>query len=574
MIVKALSQRGIVPIEERRQHMFEERCTKGSRVVRAVLAQAAVCAALTVSAHAAPPPTVSGNVPVNDPQQLFPQGNPGRMTTSITANPNGRNLFTAFENLLGLCGPPVGFECPGPTPEGLTGYSFSTDGGSTWTDAGFPFAIEGNITAGHPWVARLGRSADVEAAGRDKGIYMMTSRMQDANGVGNGLGVYRGGFTANTFALRDGTLLNTSDPANNQYSRPAITAAQDGSADAYVAYINVDEICDIAYAGFGQVELYRSHDGGESWQGATIVSPDAADILDPNDPNCGFTGQLQIAPDVAIGIRRDVYVVWQYGPDFLADGTNTLTDSIAFAASMDGGATFNHPKLIANNNAMRENPPVGYAKNRMNDQPRIAVDLSGPHRGRIYVALYSAVAPTGSNPGDQVATSSQVYILYSDDRGRTWTKPAPIAPPVPATGVKRIWPTISVREDGSVDIVYLESQEVNTGTPCSVAFNPTSFRTGPLSSLVDTYWVQSRDGGVTFSRPLKVSTATSNWCEAPYTFAANNLTDGFLLSNAGDYIGTASVLNQTLTVFPDDRSGVMDAFFAKITGLSAGPHHP
>ncbi len=564
------------PSEEWRKHMVEERFARSGRIGRRALTGVALCAALAVAAQAAPPPKVSGNVRVNDEQALFPQGNPGRMTSSITNSPDGQNLLVVYEDLQGLCGPPIGEKCTPLNQPGLSAYSFSTDGGVTWTDVGFPRAVDGGITAGHPWVDRLGRSADVESAGgRDPGVYMFASRMQlpdQEADLGDGLAVYRGTFAANTFTLKNGTLLNSPDPDNNLYSREAIAAAKDGSADAYVVYINVDEICDVAYGGFGQVELFRTHDGGDSWQGPVVVSKDSTPATNPNNPNCGSVGSLQIAPAVAIGPNRAVYTVWQYGPYFPADGINALDDYIAFSASFDGGVTFSKPIFIAHLNAMRENPPVGYAKNRMNDQPRIAVAQSGPHRGRIYVTIESAVTPVSSSPGDQTDVSSQVYEVYSDNRGLTWSDPIPLAPPVPATGLKRIWPTVSVRDDGSVDVVYLESQEVATGTDCNVAFNPTSFRVGPLNSLVDTYWVQSRDGGSTFSAPLKVSTATSNWCLAPYSFAPSDPTVGFLLSNAGDYMGTASVLNQTLTVWPDDRSGVMDTFFGKVTGVANPPH--
>jgi hypothetical protein len=222
---------------------------------------------------------------------------------------------------------------------------------------------------------------------------------------------------------------------------------------------------------------------------------------------------------------------------------------------------------------MRQNPPVGYAKNRMNDQPRIAVAAGGPHRGRIHVTFPSAVTGVTSAAIDQTATSSQVYAIHSDDRGKTWSTPVALGPAVPATGVKRFWPTVSVRPNGDVDVVYEESQEVATGTPCTVVATATANRTGPLSSLVDTFWVQSRDGGATFSTPLKVSSQTSNWCTAPYTYGASNPAIGSLLSNAGDYIGSASIENATVLTFPDDRSGPMDTFFGAVTGTAARPPH-
>jgi hypothetical protein len=124
-----------------------------------------------------------------------------------------------------------------------------------------------------------------------------------------------------------------------------------------------------------------------------------------------------------------------------------------------------------------------------------------------------------------------------------------------------------VRPGGDVDVVYLESHETQaTADPndveCNVGIGGGFFRKGPLSSLVNTYWVESHDGGATFSAPLRVSTATSNWCKAAYT------PSGGLYSNFGDYIGVDSAANRTFTVWPDGRNGFSDVFFATIKGTA------
>jgi hypothetical protein len=558
--------------------MLEERFEKRRRLSRIVRVAVCLAGAAVGSLAAAKGPEVSPNVPVNAPQQLFPHDNPTRSTSSITASLDGRRMLVAFEDLQGLCGSPGGLACPPDDPNGLSGYSFSTDGGATWTDGGAPFALDHETTAGHPWVDRLGRVFELAGNGdagnrrRDGDTYFYVTRMQDeTTGAANGgLGIYRGHFGANTFVFDDGQLINSPHPAGDQYSRPAVAAAKDGGANAYIALVNVEEICNVPFAGFGQIEVWRTHDGGTTWQGPAIAGPESSVILDPNDPQCGNEGFLQIAPAISIGRHGEIYVVWQYGPHFFPDGSNTATDAIRFAASFDGGKTFTKPVDVAALNAMRANPPVGYAKNRMNDQPRIAVSVNGATRGRIYVTYYSAASPVSGPPAAQSLVSSQAFIIHSDDRGKTWSTPVALAAPVPATGLKRLWPTVSVRPDGNVDVVYLDSREVATGTPCSVPFNPTTSRTGPASSLVDTFWVQSRDGGATFSTPLKVSTETSDWCKAPYQFDAALPADGFLVSNAGDYIGSMSLDDRTLAVWPDDRNGPMDTFFAEIRGLARG----
>jgi hypothetical protein len=530
---------------------------------------------LAAAVWAAEPSQVSPNVPVNAPQQLFPHDNPSRNSSTLAASGDGEELLAGFEDHQGLCGPPTGLACPPETPPGVSGFSFSTDGGQSWTDGGSLFALGNAITAGHPWADRLARGGDDHHAGANHrghagghhghDTYFLVSTMQDAEtGIGAQLGVYRGHFGAGTFVFDDGTIVGPPDP-NDQYTRESMAAAKDGSAAAYVAVVNVKEICGVPLGGYGQIEIWRTHDGGASWQGPAIVAKEGADSTDPNDPNCGATGLLQVAPAVAIGPRGEVYVVWQSGPRFAADGSNTPTDAIGFAASFDGGQTFSAPVSIQGHNAMRDNPPVGYAKNRMNDQARIAVAQSGPFRGRIYVGFYTPVAPVTGSPGSQSLVSSQALVMSSGDRGATWSAPVPVDAAPPPTGLKRIWPTVSVRANGDVDVVYLQSQEVATGTTCSVAFNPTSHRTGPVSSLVDTFLVRSRDGGATFSAPLRVSSQTSDWCTAPYSFHS------FLLSNAGDYIGTASVDEGTLALWPDDRTGPMDTFYSSILGGDEEP---
>jgi hypothetical protein len=73
---------------------------------------------------------------------------------------------------------------------------------------------------------------------------------------------------------------------------------------------------------------------------------------------------------------------------------------------------------------------------------------------------------------------------------------------------------------------------------------------------VDTFWAQSLDSGDTFGTPLKVTTATSNWC----TTATN------IRPNFGDYIGSASGGNRVFPVWADGRNGVPDTFYATIQG--------
>ncbi len=512
---------------------------------------------------------VGPNIQVNDPQQLPPNDFPTRSTISLATSGDGQRLLVGFEDYRGLCGPP--FNNPACTPEnpsGLSGFSFSTDGGTSWTDAGAIAPIGTQVAVGHPAVDVMTSGEDDDSAHgpgrsdhRNHETFFYASRLQDVNGTALGVGVERGHFSAGTFVWDDAHVLSPPS-VNAAFSRQELAAAKDGSGAAYVIESASIGICNVPTAGFGQIEAWRTHDGGNTWQGPVVVSPETAEIQDPNDPLCGSSGFLQVASAVAIGPRGEVYVAWQYGAHLDSNGNFSSASTIAFSRSLDGGRTFDPMRHLVDINSNRVNQPVGYAKSRMNDQPRVAVAMSGKHRGRVYVAYYQPVAPVSTAITFQSLVSTQSYLVYSDDQGRTWSTPKILGPPVPPTRVKRFWPTVSLRSNGDVEVAYLESQETQLNPdPTVVECNmPTGAgrRIGPNTSLIDTYLIRSHDGGATFGAPVKISSQTSNWCTINFTFAFG------LLSNLGDYFGIGSAGDHTFVSWPDGRNGFADVFFAAV----------
>ncbi|HSS45570.1 MAG TPA: hypothetical protein VLO07_09535, partial [Thermoanaerobaculia bacterium] len=274
-----------------------------------------------------------------------------------------------------------------------------------------------------------------------------------------------------------------------------------------------------------------------------IAGPEAPDSV----ASCGFSGTLQQSSVPAIGPNGEVYVVWQFGPTF-TDVTSTNAE-IRVARSLNGGVSFNTSVTVASINSMRQNPPVGYNRNRINDHPRIAVATSGPRKGRVFVSFTSAVSPVSARSTVQSLVSSQVFVKFSDDRGLTWSSAVPVAPAPPSTGLKRWWPVVSFDPEGGVDVVYYESQEKSIGTTCN-----RGGRSGPAVSLVDTFLAQSQNGGATFGAPVKISSATSNWC----TTVSN------IQPNFGDYIGSGGTEERLFPVWADGRNGVPDTFAAPV----------
>ncbi len=184
--------------------------------------------------------------------------------------------------------------------------------------------------------------------------------------------------------------------------------------------------------GFGQIEVWRSHDAGATWQGPAIAGPERPDSV----ASCGNEGTLQQSSAPAVGPNGELYVVWQLGPTFLPDGNTTADADIAFAKSTDGGVTFSAPTKVADINSSRANPPLGYNRGRINDHPRIEVATTGKHKGRIYVTYYSSTSPVPSatNPATaQTLVNIQTFLKYSDNGGATWSAPVEIGGALPAT---------------------------------------------------------------------------------------------------------------------------------------------
>src|SRR5262249_4332622 len=192
----------------------------------------------------------------------------------------------------------------------------------------------------------------------------------------------------------------------------------DGSGRGYVSLTNFIEVCNIPQFGFGQIEVWRTTDAGDSWQGPVIAGPDQTFITDPANPACGRTGVSQQSSVPTIGPDGEVYVAWQFGPTF-NPGASTNA-AIKVAPSLDGAQTFASAVTVANINSLRGAVPVAYNRDRINDHPRIAVAQGGAHSGRVYVTYASAVAPT---------PAGSISPCPAPNLGRTCRPPPPTSTP-------------------------------------------------------------------------------------------------------------------------------------------------
>ncbi len=538
---------------------------------------------------------IGPNVRVNRAQILPDAGLLGRSETTIAADEGGQRIVVGYNNAQGFCGGPFGRPCTPGTPPGLSGYAFSTNGGRTFTDGSAPQVIDHVYTRGDPWLDRGGTDTltffYANLAVDDRPIINPDgSRTQ----IDFGVSVHRGHFRSDSFVWEDVRTFNAPNAVNlcarrpprtdripcDFYDKEAIAVDKAGRGHGVVSLTNFIERCGFAQDGFGQIEVWRTTNGGNTWAGPVIVSGDLTFNINPASSTCGRAGRLQQSSAPAIGPDGEVFVAWQRGPDLglvPAGSPGIVTAEIVVARSLDGGATFDPPVVVDTINTMRNNPPVGFNRDRINDHPRIAFVTAGPFKGRIFVSYYTAVAPVTAAPltefdcpegtPDEVVclsrgqrlTSSQVLVKYSDDLGRTWRETiTPVAPTPPPTGVKRWWPVVTADPSGVVAVVYYESQEapVLTNPTCTINFNRagTARRLGPANSLVNTFIATSQDGGLSFDTPVRVSTATSNWCTSQWN----------VFPNFGDYISSVRANDQVLATWADSRNGPVDTFFAPV----------
>ena len=272
-------------------------------------------------------------------------------------------------------------------------------------------------------------------------------------------------------------------------------------------------------AGNGNVKLFVAHssDGALSWSNPVQVS--GAN----NNIGQGFreTGQMAVASD------GTVEAFWSENEDT----THTATIQVV-ATSKDGGQTFGAPITIST--------VVDYP---LRGTPFDVVDLFNRVPGmsaRVDCFPHPAADPSSTN----------VYVVWCDfsggngngnvkaavsNDGLNWTNLGVIAR---VAGRNAFFPAVGVAPDGTV----------------SVAFNaltapPDSNRWQTGVQVYDNYYVESRNGGATFSASLKVSTASSN----PEASGYNNLQEQFI----GDYIGIVDGPTQATIVWTDARNAAL-----------------
>ncbi len=312
----------------------------------------------------------------------------------------------------------------------------------------------------------------------------------------------------------------------------------DWSSDGSIAYA-------AALSGPIGVSAWRSFDGGQTWVDRRDLTTSGSDKefihvdRSPSSPyqdnvyvtyhngntmqfarseDMGDTYDIQSFPGAPSGIGSDITttsngdIYYAYG----AFGTQT----IQMLKSTDGGLTFDPSFSIANTNGSFDFPiPAMESRNAWIYATTDSDRSGGPFDGSVYVSWTDTNAPES---GVAANNHTQVHVAYSRDGGTTWNSTI-VHPTADVLTVDRFNQWMKVDEFGNVHVVFYDTRNsVN--------------RTG-----VDLYYTFSSDGGVNWTDPERVSSATSA-----------NLTDG---QEWGDYNGLSVLGDKVISAWTDNRDG-------------------
>lgn len=399
-------------------------------------------------------PLRGANTQVNDPAldntQIFPGFRPFLHFTQseTTVAAHGHNIVVTYNNSAGAS--------VGPNPGGpglvftrlqLSGYSFSNDGGNSWTSAYVPAA---------PGVGPFTFGDGVVAVDR-RGNFYYASLGQTADGHG-------------------AVVVNVSTDGGRTFGPGVIAVVDDGSDKNWIA-VGPDpnnpgrDNVYVTWTSFtstgSEVGFSVSTDGAQTFQQKIIFAP--GPDPDPTHPQ----NAVQFTNPAVDRSNGRLYLPF-------AHFSNADTDFIQMLVSNDAGQTFQ----FANFNipgapdstliplvqpgtfedcgspggglrlAIVQGSDIGGGRaglprfiqsSRLTVQPALTVE-----NGNVFLAYNSSDSPFFGDP----ASGSNIFLLHSTDGGQTWTGPQQVNPSSP-NDLRHIYPAIALEAAGNkVDISY------------------------------------------------------------------------------------------------------------------------
>jgi hypothetical protein len=216
-----------------------------------------------------------------------------------------------------------------------------------------------------------------------------------------------------------------------------------------------------------------------------------------------------------VGPNGEVYVAWN---DFAAN-------TIAFNRSLDGGITWGRPVVVSPKRLAFDIAIPAELNRGALVYPACDADRStGARRGRLYCSWMDLTS----------AGTTDILSSFSDDQGNTWSAPQPVTDRL--SGVDRFNHWLAVDPvTGEVNVSFYDTRNDTTG----------------LRFMTDTYFSQSRTGGVSFLPNVRVTDVSSNEHDCSGVSPCAGIDRG---NQQGDYEGLASFGGVSHAIWTDSRA--------------------
>ena len=328
-------------------------------------------------------------------------------------------------------------------------------GGVVWTRDAVHFS-EGLLpfgSCGAPGGTNYERISDVWVSfGPDGAAYSSGLEFDDADNR-NGVGAATSFDGGRTWKFAQPVIAdNDTEHFNDKNS---VTADPRRPGTAYQVWDRLDQPFDanghpISFNGPAYISI--THDHGRTWSAPRALVDTSV------TPNMQTIGNLVLG-DARTGRLYDFFDQITY-TDPNADAV--VDAHYAFVTSSDGGRTWSKPSPIAPDTSIGDVDP-----NAPNDPtkalrtgsglPNVAID---PVTGELYLAFEGTTFTGGA--------TSQVELVHSTDRGRTWSAPVRIShgPQAPS-----YTPSVAVDPTGTVSVTYYDVRDLKPGNTTTL---PTS----------------------------------------------------------------------------------------------------
>jgi hypothetical protein len=516
-----------------------------------VIAAAGAAIASSSTDSQANQPQVAGDTNSNATAR-FPTNKQNEPTVAIA--PDGTHALAGSndEQKQPACGPGAqrgttasGSDCSFFPNVGTNGIYTSTDAGATWTNLGLLPGYTDTGTSVAPSAHALATSAPAGSLVSDGDPVIVFGPKPSANGTfsyEDGARAYYEGLASYSSAGRPGNQLaeqiavSISDDYGASWYDPIVAAHSNGNVfndknDIWAdrnphspffgrVYATYTEFRSIPSTAEPVVVVY-STDGGLTWSKQNQVSS-----AYNNRSRGGRQGSV-----VRTGPDGTVYVIFE-------DSDKKLGSQQVVVVSHDGGKSFSKKISIAALTDLAAAIPG--ANFRTDSFASAGVDQTN---GAVYVSWSDAAGGSG-----------RIVVSKSTTSGLTWSAPMTVS--TAAEGYA-FFQGLDVAPGGRIDVGY---QALIAATP----------KYGTGNATINSYYVSSTDGGVTWSSPLMVSTVGSD----PAASAQNNLELQFW----GDYNTLASTTDTALFIYTDSRNGVgcpaVDAYQRSVDGTGPATAKP